>query len=128
MLDHVSIGVTDIAGVAPFWDAVMAALGVPCVWREENAIGYGSRSTAEDDAHSYLTLRQGAPGGAGVHWCFRAPSRGAVRAFHAAGLAAGGSCDGPPGLRPQYHPAYFAAFLRDRDGNRIEAVTHRPEP
>jgi catechol 2,3-dioxygenase-like lactoylglutathione lyase family enzyme len=51
-----------------------------------------------------------------------------VDAFHAAGLAAGGTCDGPPGPRPHYHPHYYAAFLRDPDGNRVEAVCHRPPP
>ena len=128
MLDHVSIAVSSLVRAAPFWDAVMAALGVPCVWREERAIGYGLRHGPEDDSHGYLTLRQGqpAPGGA-IHWCFRAPSRAAVYGFHAAGIAAGGTCDGPPGLRPHYHHAYYAAFLRDPDGNRIEAVTHRIE-
>ena len=76
MLDHVSIAVTDIPRAARFYDAVMAALGVPCVWREERAIGYGRRN------------------GAACHWCFRAPSRAAVRAFHQAGLESGGIDDG----------------------------------
>ncbi len=130
MLDHVSIAVGDLARAARFYDAVMAALGVPCVWREERAIGYGRRNSAADDAHSYLTLRAGAPPAteARNHWCFRAPSRAAVRAFHAAGLAAGGADDGTPGLRPHYHDAYYAAFLLDPDGNRVEAVCHRAEP
>ena len=63
MLDHVSIAVTDIPRAARFYDAVMAALGVPCVWREERAIGYGLRNSAQDDGHSYLTLRLGARAG-----------------------------------------------------------------
>lgn len=126
MLDHVSIAVADIPRAARFYDAVMAALGVPCVWREEQAIGYGRRNSASDDGHTYLTLRLGAaPAGPGCHWCFRAPSREAVRAFHVAGLAAGGADDGAPGPRPHYHPDYYAAFLRDPDGNRVEAVCHR---
>lgn len=131
MLDHVSITVRDMTRAAPFWDAVMAALAVPCVWRRSDAIGYGVRNSADDDGHSYLTLRA-APGAAaasfeadGRHWCFRAATPAAVDAFHAAGLAHGGRCDGPPGLRPQYHAAYYAAFLRDPDGNRIEAVCHQ---
>jgi catechol 2,3-dioxygenase-like lactoylglutathione lyase family enzyme len=128
MLDHVSIAVRDIARAGRFYDAVMAALGVPCVWREERAIGYGLRNSAADDAHGYLTLRLGAaPADAACHWCFRAPDRAAVRAFHAAGLTAGGTDDGAPGLRPHYHPEYYAAFLRDPDGNRVEAVCHRAE-
>lgn len=132
MLDHVSIAVTDLPRAARFWDAVMAALGVPCVWREERAIGYGLRSDATCDGRSYLTIRAGrAPGDTachpGFHWAFRAPDRAAVRAFHAAGLAAGGADDGAPGPRPHYHAAYYAAFLRDPDGNRVEAVCHREE-
>jgi len=59
------------------------------------------------------------------HWCFRAGSEDGVRRFFAAGLSAGGSGDGEPGLRPDHHPAYFAAFLIDPGGNRVEAVYHR---
>jgi catechol 2,3-dioxygenase-like lactoylglutathione lyase family enzyme len=128
MLDHVSITVSDIGRAAIFWDAVMTALGVPCVARNELQLGYGTRSRPDDDGYSYLSVFQGR-GAALVadnrHWCFRAPSRAAVDTFHAAGLAAGGRCDGPPGLRPDYHPGYYAAFLLDLDGNRIEAVHHR---
>ena len=129
MLDHVSITVAELARASTFYDAIMYALGVPCVWREERAIGYGRRNLPGDDGHSYLTIRANASSagldGPGWHWCFRAPSRAAVDAFHAAGSASGGRCDGPPGLRPAYHDAYYAAFLRDPDGNRIEAVCHR---
>jgi catechol 2,3-dioxygenase-like lactoylglutathione lyase family enzyme len=64
---------------------------------------------------------------AGRHWCFKAVSRAGVDAFWAAGLAHGGVDEGAPGLRPRYHPAYYAAFLRDPDGNRIEAACHRPD-
>lgn len=126
MLDHVSIAVADVARAGRFYDAVMAALGVPCVWRGDQAVGYGLRSDAQHDDRSYLTIRAGAaPADAACHWCFRAADRAAVRAFHAAGLAAGGTDDGAPGLRPHYHAAYYAAFLRDPDGNRVEAVCHR---
>jgi catechol 2,3-dioxygenase-like lactoylglutathione lyase family enzyme len=128
MLDHVSITVSDLARAAPFWDAVMAALGVGCVVRREGQLGYGTRNRPGDDGHSYLSV-YASTGPAVVadnrHWCFRAPDRAAVDAFHAAGLAAGGRCDGPPGLRADYHPAYYAAFLLDPDGNRVEAICHR---
>jgi catechol 2,3-dioxygenase-like lactoylglutathione lyase family enzyme len=128
MLDHVSIAVADIARAARFYDAVMQALGVPCVWREDAAIGYGLRNGPAADGRSYMTIRLGrATADTACHWCFRAPDRAAVRRFHAAGLEAGGADDGAPGLRPQYHEAYYAAFLRDPDGNRVEAVCHRPE-
>jgi catechol 2,3-dioxygenase-like lactoylglutathione lyase family enzyme len=128
MLDHISITVADIGRSAIFWDAVMTALGVPCVTRNEHQLGYGTRNRPEDDGHSYISIFQSrgpelVPDNR--HWCFRAPNREAVAAFHAAGRAAGGRCDGPPGLRADYHPGYYAAFLLDPDGNRIEAVHHR---
>lgn len=128
MLDHVSIAVTDLPRAARFYDAIMGALAVPCVWREQAAVGYGRRNSPVDDTSTYLTIRLGAaPADAACHWCFRAPDRSSVRAFHAAGLANGGVDDGEPGLRPHYHHGYFAAFLRDPDGNRVEAVCHRLE-
>jgi catechol 2,3-dioxygenase-like lactoylglutathione lyase family enzyme len=128
VLDHVSITVADLARCAPFWDAVMGALGAPCVVRGEDRLGYGTRNRPEDDGHTYLSVRASTAAAMAAdnrHWCFRASSRAAVDAFHAAGLAWGGRCDGPPGLRPAYHPHYYAAFLLDPDGNRIEAVCHR---
>lgn len=129
MIDHVSITVNDVAASAPFYDAVMAALRLPCVWRETAAIGYGLRSTPEREAPGNITVRE-APGVLADrrHWAFRAADRATVRAFHAAGLAAGGRDDGAPGLRPHYHAAYYGAFLLDPDGNRIEAVCHLPCP
>lgn len=127
MLGHVSITVSDLARAARFYDAVMAALRVPCVWREADALGYGTRNTAADDSHTYLTIHAT---GAAIHtdrrhWCFRAPDRTAVDAFHAAGLAQDGADDGAPGLRPHDHVHYYAAFLLDPDGNRVEAACHR---
>lgn len=128
MLDHVSITVSDIGRAAPFWDAIMGALLVPCVQRGEKQLGYGLRNRPDDDSHSYLSIFESDAAGPTAdnrHWCFRAPSRAAVNDFHTAGLAHGGRCDGPPGLRGDYHDGYYAAFLRDPDGNRVEAVFHR---
>ena len=127
MLDHVSITVADLPRAARFYDAVMAALRVPCVNRSDAAIGYGTRNRPDDDGHTYLTIRlAGGPVHPDrPHSCFRPPDRAAVDAFHAAGLAQGGADDGAPGPRAQYHPHYYAAFLRDPDGNRVEAVCHR---
>lgn len=114
---------------APFYEAVFSALGYSCVRREDGFLGFGIRNSAQDDGHSYVSII--ATGqkitADGRHWCFRAPDRSAVDAFHAAGLAAGGRDDGSPGLRPDYHAGYYAAFLRDPDGDRIEAVCHRAE-
>ncbi|WP_342235772.1 VOC family protein [Inquilinus sp. OTU3971] len=129
MLDHVSITVSDLAAAERFYDSVLAALGVAKVGvlPAEAWIGYGERSDADHPERSYLSIRLGprpedAPR---RHWCFKAPSRTAVEAFWHAGLAHGGRDNGAPGLRPEYHPSYYAAFLLDPDGNRIEAVCHR---
>jgi catechol 2,3-dioxygenase-like lactoylglutathione lyase family enzyme len=126
MLDHVSVTVSDPARSLPFWDAIMAALGVPCVRRDEDNAGYGVRNRPGDDGHSYLSVRTstGTVVPDNRHWCFRSPDRAAVHAFHAAALAHGGLCDGPPGPRPHYHASYYAAFVLDPDGNRLEAVCH----
>jgi catechol 2,3-dioxygenase-like lactoylglutathione lyase family enzyme len=125
MLDHVSITVTDLARARRFYDAIMAALEQPKVWGDEDGSGYGRRSDARHPERSYISVR---PVAALTpdrrHWCFKAASREMVRAFHAAALAHGGRDDGPPGLRPDYHPTYYAAFVLDPDGNRLEAVCH----
>lgn len=127
MFDHLSITTSDLDRAQRFYDAVLAPLGVPRVNRRERAIGYGERPTV-DGAPCYLSIYLSDSVAAdNRHWCLRAPSRTAVRAFHAAALANGGSNDGPPGLRPSYAPDYYAAFVRDPDGNRLEAVTRQPE-
>lgn len=127
MLDHVSITVGDLDRAARFYDAIMDALGYPCVYRTEDAIGYGERSTPEADSHSYLKIAlHGGSDGGDRHWALRARDHATVVAFHEAALRSGGRDDGPPGPRPDYHATYFAAFVLDPDGNRIEAVCHRP--
>ena len=128
MLDHLSITVSDMARAAPFWDAVMAALGHDCVVRRDHQLGYGTRNRPDEDGHCYISifLSTGPDLVAdNRHWCFATPDRATVDAFHAAGIANGGTCNGPPGPRPHYHEGYYAAFLLDPDGNRIEAVHHR---
>ncbi len=126
MIDHVSITVVDLQRSMPFYDAVFAALGVVKVGSDDNWAGFGLRADASQPGRSYLSIRGGEtlPISSQRHWCFKAPSPAAVDRFHQAGLAAGGRDDGPPGLRPDYHPSYYAAFLLDPDGNRIEAVCH----
>jgi catechol 2,3-dioxygenase-like lactoylglutathione lyase family enzyme len=128
VLDHASVTVPDFDKAETFYDAVLAALGVEKVGSdaEEGWIGYGERADADHPARSYFSVRRGAaPAPApGQHLCFKAPSRAAVEAFWLAGLANGGTDGGAPGLRPQYHASYFAAFLADPSGNRIEAVCH----
>lgn len=133
LLDHVSITVARLDAARPFYDAVMQALGADKVYDLPDALGYGERCRPGRGGHTYLSVfaTPGAPpeaaSGARRHWCFKAPSRAAVDAFHAAGIAHGGRDDGAPGLRTHYHPLYYAAFLRDPDGNRVEAVCHADE-
>jgi catechol 2,3-dioxygenase-like lactoylglutathione lyase family enzyme len=129
LLDHVSISVPDMHAARPFYDAVMAALGADKVYDRADALGYGVRCDAAEDAHSCLAVYASAQANLDPkrHWCFKATSRAQVRAFHQAGLAHGGKDDGAPGLRPHYHEHYFGAFLLDPFGNRVEAVCHKAE-
>lgn len=126
MIDHVSVTVTDMARSRRFWDAIMTALGHRCVGTDDAWTGYGDRAGPEHPERCYLSLIGAETVSADRrHWCFKAADRATVDAFHTAGLRAGGRCDGPPSLRPHYHAHYYAAFLRDPDGNRVEAVCHR---
>jgi len=125
----IGYGVRDRSPDAPPYISIYRGTGklVPDN-RRAAAIGYGVRDRSPD-APPYISiyLCTGKLVPDNRHWCFRAKSRAAVRAFHQAALASGGSDDGPPGLRPNYHPDYYGAFVRDPDGNRIEAVTHQRE-
>ena len=133
MFDHLSITTTDIDRAQRFYDAVLGTLAIPRVYRREGAIGYGERHQTDGAPcclSVYLTTNKPGAGkfvADNRHWCFRALSRAAVHAFHEAALANGGSDDGPPGIRDVYGPDYYAAFVRDPDGNRLEALTRRPE-
>jgi catechol 2,3-dioxygenase-like lactoylglutathione lyase family enzyme len=126
MLDHVSITVSDMAAAERFYDTIMKALGIIKVGRSDRWLGYGERADAEHPDRVYIAIYKGPKPeeGSRRHWCFKT-SRTQVDAFWDAGIAAGGTDDGPPGLR-DYHASYYAAFLRDPDGNRIEAVCHHP--
>lgn len=120
MLHHISLGVRDLARAAAFHDAALGALGMRRVFEDDEAIGYGY---VEDEDLLCLKLRADAsPPGAGFHLAFGAPSREAVNKFHRDALAVGGTCNGAPGLREEYGDHYYAAFLIDPDGHRIEAV------
>jgi catechol 2,3-dioxygenase-like lactoylglutathione lyase family enzyme len=129
VIDHVSISVPSIEIARPFYDAVLAALGVAKVYDRPDALGFGMRCNDVEDFHSFLAIYESATANldAKRHWCFKATTRTQVAAFHAAGLANGGMDDGAPGLRPHYHKDYFGAFLQDPFGNRVEAVCHRGE-
>jgi catechol 2,3-dioxygenase-like lactoylglutathione lyase family enzyme len=121
MLHHLSFAVTDLARSAAFYDAVMAALGCVRVWADSTAVGYGVPG-GEDQFAIKLRPENAAVPGDGFHAAFAAPSREAVLRFHEAALASGGTDNGGAGLHPEYGPGYFAAFVIDPDGYRIEAV------
>ena len=121
MLGHLSFGVEDLARAAAFYEAALAPLGYVRVWRSERAVGFGEPGCGDKLA---LFARPGevvAPG-PGFHLAFNAPSREAVEGFHAAAVRAGGRDDGAPGLRPHYGADYYAAFVIDLDGYKLEAV------
>ncbi len=120
LVSHVSVGVSDVDRAGVFYDAIMTVLGARRILQHQVGIGYG-RAFPEFWAAKPHDGRP-ASAGAGVHVCFNAIDAQAVSAFHAAGLASGGADDGPPGLRPEYAPGYYAAFLRDPDDNKVEAM------
>src|ERR1700691_1919903 len=119
MFDHMSIGVRDIAKAKAFYDAALKPLGLTCLSADETSLGYGGEAArfwvnaaehpVPDDPKS------------GLHFCFTAPSRESVAAFHKAALAHGGRDNGRPGVRKDYGPHYYAAFVHDPDGYRLEA-------
>jgi catechol 2,3-dioxygenase-like lactoylglutathione lyase family enzyme len=122
MIDHISIAVRNLKSAEAFYTALLAPLGMIKLreWPDA-AVGYGKKYP-----EFWINKRAGMDAVAaesGVHICLRAPDSASVDAFHAAALASGGASDGTPGLRQKYHDNYYAAFIRDPDGNRIEAVT-----
>jgi len=127
MLDHVSLGVGDLERSRRFYDAVLRPLGVVrIVDFQQRGSDYGALA-GPLGVEFTITLENDPMPSSGMHVCFRAPDRAAVRAFHAAALRSGGRDDGEPGLRPQYHADYFAAFVLDPDGHRVEVVCHAPQ-
>ena len=121
MIDHVSIAVRDLAASARFYETVLATLGYEKLADRPATIGFGKKYP-----DFWLNERRAmtpADPDSGAHVCLRAPSVEAVQAFHAAAVAGGGTSDGAPGPRPEYAAGYYAAFVRDPEGNKIEAVT-----
>jgi catechol 2,3-dioxygenase-like lactoylglutathione lyase family enzyme len=124
MFDHISIGVRNLAHTKRFYDAALKPLGYTCLSEGADSLGYGAgavglwigttgKPVPADDA-------------SGLHLCFVAPTRASVDAFYASALDAGGTCNGKPGLRESYGPNYYAAFIVDPDGYRIEAYCKKP--
>lgn len=127
MLHHISFGVSDLQRSIAFYDAVLSTLGYVRVWSGPAAAGYGLPG-GEDMFAVKLRSEPVSVPGEGFHLAFAAPGREAVSGFHAAALRQGGLDNGAPGLRPDYGASYFAAFVVDPDGYRIEAVFTGPEP
>ncbi len=121
MIDHVSIAVRDLDKAARFYQAVLGAIGYEKLEVRPHTVGFG-KTYPEFWINLRATMMPIAAD-CGAHVGLRVRASDLVDAFHAAALAAGGSCDGEPGLRPQHGAGYYAAFIRDPDGNRIEAVT-----
>jgi catechol 2,3-dioxygenase-like lactoylglutathione lyase family enzyme len=121
MLGHLSFGVEDLERAAQFYDRILAPLGFVRVWSNERGAGFGPKGGG-DKLALFARPGQVVPPGPGFHLAFDAPSRAAVDAFHAAAMAAGGRDAGAPGLRPQYSATYYAAFVIDLDGYKLEAV------
>jgi len=124
MIHHISLGTNDSHRARAFYDAVMPILGLRFIKQSDRIVAYGLT-----DVLFSLELpcdgRAAGPGN-GTHVAFRAGRRNVVRTFHA-GVAYGGQDDGAPGIRAEYDPHYYAAFLRDPDGNKIEVVTFAGE-
>jgi catechol 2,3-dioxygenase-like lactoylglutathione lyase family enzyme len=121
MIDHVSIAVRDLAASKTFYETVLGAIGYAKLIDRPDSVGFGKKYP-----ELWLNRRPDmakVAADTGVHVCVRAADVAAVDAFHAAALRAGAASDGPPGLRPEYTPNYYAAFIRDADGNKIEVVT-----
>ena len=122
MMDHVSIQCADPGRSAAFYDTVLAALGGTRIMDFGDVIGYG----VPPKPSFWLGPRATGEGFRETHLAFAAPDRAAVRAFFDAAVSLGAEVLHEPGDHPAYHPAYFGAFVRDPDGNNVEAVCHRP--
>jgi catechol 2,3-dioxygenase-like lactoylglutathione lyase family enzyme len=123
MIDHLSLGVRDVARTRRFYDAALAPLGYTCLSAGEASLGYGDAAVALWIGAAERPVRPDDK--SGLHVCFAAPTRQSVDAFHTAALAAGGKDNGQPGLRLDYGDSYYAAFVVDPDGYRIEAYCGR---
>jgi catechol 2,3-dioxygenase-like lactoylglutathione lyase family enzyme len=124
MIDHISIGVRDIAVSKRFYDAALTPLGYTCLSESNDSLGYGGQEVALWIGATEHPIPP--DDRSGLHVCFTAPARVSVDAFHAAALGTGGRDNGRPGLRADYGRDYYAAFVVDPDGHRIEAHCGKP--
>jgi catechol 2,3-dioxygenase-like lactoylglutathione lyase family enzyme len=120
VIDHVGINVSDLESSKRFYEAALAPLGYEKLMEFPEAVGFGAPGKPD----LWIATR----GKAGtVHVAIHSGDRAAVDAFHEAAVAAGGTDNGPPGLRPHYHEGYYGAYVLDPDGHNVEAVCHSPE-
>jgi catechol 2,3-dioxygenase-like lactoylglutathione lyase family enzyme len=119
MIDHTAVNVSDIDGSKRFYAQALEPLGYSLQFEVGEFLGF-----ADGPAPSFGVVRRDPVGGG--HVAFASADRATVDAFYQAAIAAGGIDNGPPGVRPHYHEHYYAAFVRDADGNNIEAVCHKP--
>jgi catechol 2,3-dioxygenase-like lactoylglutathione lyase family enzyme len=126
MLDHITIGVADFAAVTAFYDQALAPLGVKRMVDVSAEANNGEAFCGYGDTRPFFWIGGGEASNGQLHFAFSAEDRATVDAFHRAALAAGGEDNGAPGLRPQYHPNYYGAFVFDPEGRNIEAVCHGP--
>ena len=123
MYSHVTLGTNDWDLAKPFWEAVSGALGLPMLFQYDGGAAYGTM-TGEKIFIGAAFDGKPATSGNGTHVAFLAKDRATVDAFYVAALAHGGRDEGLPGLRPHYHPNYYGAYVRDPDGNKLQAVCH----
>jgi catechol 2,3-dioxygenase-like lactoylglutathione lyase family enzyme len=125
MFDHISLGVRDLQRSRRFYDSALKPLGFTALSVGDDSLGYGRQAIA-----LWLSPSASPPPvdpRSGLHFCFTAPSRAAVDEFHRAGLAAGGRDNGAPGVRADYGPTYYAAYIVDPDGYRLEALCNQED-
>jgi catechol 2,3-dioxygenase-like lactoylglutathione lyase family enzyme len=122
MIHHLSVGTNDLARARAFYDPLLALFGMRVVKEVETALHYGAAAILFSVGRPVDGTR--ATAGNGSHVCFAAEDRATVDRFHELALANGGSDEGAPGVRPEYDDHYYGAFVRDPDGNKIEAVTY----
>ncbi|MEP3889455.1 MAG: VOC family protein [Hellea sp.] len=123
MFSHVTLGTNDWSRAEIFWDAVANTLKLPLLFKYDGGGAFGSL-TGQKVIIGPAFDGQTATHGNGTHIAFLVPDRKTVDKFHAVAIEHGGQDEGPPGLRPQYHKNYYGAYVRDPDGNKIQAVCH----
>lgn len=128
MIDHTGVGVSDFDKSKAFYKASLGAIGYALIMELPASVtGHADVAGFGEPPKPDFWINSGSPNVPPIHIAFRVPSRAIVDAFYKAALAAGGTDNGAPGLRPHYHPHYYGAFVRDPDGHNIEAVCHEAE-